>query len=240
VAVLAAAASSDSYAGDTGQLLHHSVAVEAGLAKIRAQIEELQRKRSAKKKYSRNWRRLSKKVALLHRKAANITENWARHIAGDLVRNNEVLVWEDLNLAGMTKSAKGTIEEPGKNVAAKSGLNRSLAEASPGKITKWAGVKAESAGRRTWLVNPAYTSQQCSSCKVIETGNRISRDVFYCSACGHYEHADINAARNIRARGLAAETAWRAEGSPPLVRPKPRLRRRKAAVEPEPSAAQAA
>jgi putative transposase len=64
-------------------------------------------------------------------------ENWARHTAKDLVTHHAVLVVEDLNLKNMTKSAKGTLEEPGRNVAAKSGLNRSLAQAAPGKLAAW-------------------------------------------------------------------------------------------------------
>lgn len=129
----------------------------------------------------------------------------------------------------MTRSAKGTVEEPGKNVAAKSGLNRALAQAAPARVARWVAVKAESAGlgRRIWLVNPAHTSQQCSACAVVDASNRITRETFYCASCGHYEHADINAARNIRARGLAAEQAWQQAGRPGLARPKPRLRRRK-------------
>jgi AcrR family transcriptional regulator len=156
------------------------------------------------------------------------------------VAEHEVIVLEDLNLRGMTKSAKGTIEEPGKNVAAKSGLNRVLAQAAPARVARWVAVKAESAGlgRRIWLVNPAHTSQRCSACGVIDATNRITRDTYYCGSCGHYQHADINAACNIRARGLAAERAWQEAGRPGLLRPKPRLRRRK--EQPSQAASQAA
>ena len=104
---------------------------------------------------------------------------------------------------------------------------RSLAEAAPGKLAKWLHVKAENAGLRTWAVNPTFTSQQCSARGVIDAAARVSRETYYGGSCGHYEHADVNAARNIRARGLAAEQAWRAAGALLLARPKPRLRRRK-------------
>jgi putative transposase len=227
VAVLVATAGADGYAADAGQLLHHTAELETRLEGVRAQIAALQRQRAGKKKYGRAWRALSKKIKRLHAKAAHVTENWARHTAKQLVAEHAVLVVEDINLRNMTRSAKGTAEEPGKNVAAKSGLNRSLAEAAPGKLARWLHVKAENAGRRTWAVNPAHTSQQCSACRVVDPASRINREVFYCGTCGHYEHADVNAARNIRGRGLAAEAAWHAAGAPALIRPKPRLRRGK-------------
>ncbi|WP_285600295.1 transposase [Kineosporia sp. NBRC 101731] len=234
VAVLVALASGATAAEamrapETSGIMHHADDLVSRLSSIRAAIIALQQDRSGKKKYGRRWRQLSRRIARLHRRASNIEENWARHTAKHLVTEHEVIVLEDLNLQAMMRSAKGTIEEPGKNVAAKSGLNRALAQAAPARVARWVAVKAESAGlgRRIWLVNPANTSQQCSACGVIDATNRITRETFYCGSCGHYEHADINAARNIRARGLAAERAWNEAGRPGLVRPKPRLRRRK-------------
>jgi putative transposase len=228
IAVLVAAAAAGEYAVDPGRLLHHTDDLETRLDGIRAEIAQLQRRRTGKKKYGRAWQSLSKRIKRLHVKAAHVTDNWARHTAKQLVEQHAVLVVEDLNLKNMTRSAKGTVEDPGKNVRAKAGLNRSLAEAAPGKLARWVHVKAENAGRRTWAVNPAYTSRQCSACGERDAGSRVSREVFYCGACGHYEHADVNAARNIRARGLAAEQAWRKAGAPAMHRPKPRLLRRKA------------
>jgi putative transposase len=239
VSVLVATASEATYSTVSSGLMHHPDELVSHLAGIRAQIIALQQQRSSKKKYGRRWRQLSRRIARLYRRESNIEENWARHTAKAVVAQHEVIVLEDLNLQGMTKSAKGTIEEPGKNVAAKSGLNRSLARAAPARVARWVAVKAESAGlgRRIWLVNPAHTSQQCSACAVIDATNRITRDTYYCGTCAWYEHADINAARNIRARGLAAEQAWQETGRPGLVRPKPRLRRRKEQPEAVPRAA---
>lgn len=154
------------------------------LAALGSQIEELQRQRSSRKKYGRAWRQLSRRIRRLHRRQSNIEENWARHTAKALVAQHEVLVLEDLNLQGMTRSVKGTIQEPGKNVAAKTGLNRALAEAAPGRLARWITVKAESAGlgHRVWLVNPAHTSQQCSACGVIDAASRVNRQTYYCGA----------------------------------------------------------
>ena len=229
VAVLVATASEATRSTESSGLMHHADELVSRLISIRAQIIALQQQRSGKKKYGRRWRQLSRRIARLYRRESNIEENWARHTAKALVAQFEVLVLEDLNLAGMTRSARGTPEEPGKNVAAKSGLNRALAQAAPARVARWVAVKAESAGlgRRIWLVNPARTSQQCSACGVIDAASRITRQTYYCGGCGWYEHADINAARNIRARGLTAERAWQDAGRPGLLRPKPRLRRRK-------------
>ena len=143
-----------------------------------------------------------------------------------------MIVLEDLNLKNMTRSARGTKENPGTNVAAKQALNRKLADAALGRLRHWVCVKAEEAGRRTWVVNPANTSRTCAACGHCAPWNRRSRDQFRCVACGHESHADVNAAENIAARGQSCEVAWRTAGSPPLHRPKARLRRRKPSGEP--------
>ncbi len=170
---------------------------------------------------------MSKQIKRTHGKIGHISENWARHQAKALVADYGVLAGEALNLAAMSRSASGTPENPGVNVAAKSGLNRALAETALGRVMYWVHVKAEEAGRRTWTVPAPFTSQQCSGCGLVDAGNR-DKQVFYCTGCGHYEHADVQAARNVRARAQAAETAWAAVGRPGLTRAKPRLTPRKA------------
>ena len=138
-----------------------------------------------------------------------------------------VIALEQLNLPNMTRSARGTVANPGKNVAAKQALNRRLQDAALGRLANKLCVKAEEAGRRVWLVPPHRTSQSCAACGHCEAANRQSRDRFCCRRCGWADHADLNAAAVIAARGRTAETAWQAQGAPPLARPRPRLRRRK-------------
>ena len=214
-------------ATSTGDLLDFPAEVTARLDDLRVRIEETQRQRSTKKKYSRAWRQLSKKIRRLHGKAARITDNWAKHTAKQLVAQSQVLALEDLNLKSMTRSARGTVEAPGSNVAAKAGLNRALAEVAPGRLAYLVAVKAEEAGRRLWHVPAPYTSQQCSTCGLIDPESRPVRDVFCCTGCGHTTHADANAAVNIAARATAAEAAWAAAGSPLLKRRVAKPRRRK-------------
>lgn len=99
----------------------------------------------------------------------------------------------------MTRSAKGTAEEPGTNVAAKAGLNRAMLDTGFGILRRMIVEKAEWAARAIAVVNPKYTSQTCFACKAVDAASRGGMR-FCCVACGHCDHADVNAARNILAK----------------------------------------
>ena len=109
----------------------------------------------------------------------------------------------------MSASAAGTADAPGRNVRAKSGLNRSILAQGWSAFATMLAWKMEAAGGRLIAVPPAGTSQTCSHCGFRDAQNRTSQARFSCLACGHTEHADINAARNILARAstIAAGTA---------------------------------
>ena len=196
------------------------------LAEARDEISELLRQREGKTIRSSEWKSLNRRMAKTYRRAARRSDNWARQTAVDLIAHYGVVVLEDLRLKNMARSARGTASNPGRNVAAKQALNRKLADAALGRVRHWVCVKAEEAGRRTWVVNPTNTSRTCARCGHCAPWNRRSRDGFRCVACGHEEHSDVNAAQNIAARGTACEAIWRAAGSPRLARREPRLRRR--------------
>ncbi|WP_232320628.1 RNA-guided endonuclease InsQ/TnpB family protein [Herbidospora daliensis] len=103
----------------------------------------------------------------------------------------------------MTRSAAGTIGLPGRNVGAKSGLNRSILDAGWGVFLTILADKAESAGRELISVNPSGTSRTCARCGHRAKENRPTQAEFACTACGHTAHADVNAAINILRAGLA-------------------------------------
>jgi len=197
------------------------------MAEARDRIIALQSARSRRSKYSRSWRRANRAIAREHRKVAARSDNWARETAGALVATYGVIAVENLDLVAMTRSAKGTVEEPGRNVSAKQGLNRSLQDAALGRLATWIRVKAESAGRRVWTVPAANTSRRCFKCGHTAKENRPSQARFCCVECSHVANADVNAARNIALLGEECEAAWTAAGRPSLARPAPRLRRRK-------------
>jgi len=198
------------------------------MADARDRIVVSQRRRARKQKGSRAWRDANRRIAREHRKVAARSDNRPRDTARLLIARADVVALENLDLKNMTRSAKGTVEDPGSNVAAKAGLNRALQDAALGRLAMWVCVKAEEAGRRIWLVDPANTSRGCAACGHTSIDNRPARDAFCCTGCGHSAHADLNAAANIAvaARARACEAAWTAAGAPPLPRPPPRLRRR--------------
>jgi putative transposase len=198
------------------------------LKEARTQIAALQRQREQYEKFSSEWKRINKAVAKVYAKAHRRSENWARHTAIEIVARYGVIALEDLKLVNMTKSAKGTKESPGKGIAQKKGLNRSLQDAALARLAYWICVKAEEAARRVWKVDPKDSSRECIACGHTEAANRC-RARFTCTRCGHTSHADVHAAQVITARGQVAETSWRAAGCPVAKRPLPRSRRRQAA-----------
>ncbi|WP_246090585.1 RNA-guided endonuclease InsQ/TnpB family protein [Nonomuraea deserti] len=149
----------------------------------------------------------------LHAKVRRQRSDGAHKAALALVRDYDVIVPEDLRIANMTRSASGTIAQPGRNVAQKSGLNRSILDAGWGVFLTILSHEAESAGRELIAVNPAGASRTCARCGHCAKRNRAAQAGFRCTACGHTEHAGVNAAINILRAGLALrqapEAAWR-------------------------------
>lgn len=202
----------------------HMLTMPRYVAAQRRRLAELEQAQARCVKFSREWHRLGRHIARGRAKAAAQVDNWAREHAARLVEQYGVLVFEDLALTNMTRSASGTVEQPGTNVAQKQGLNRELQDATLGKLATRVCVKAESAGRRVWMVRPENTSRTCSRCGHTAKDNRRSQAVFACQACGHTANADVNAAVNVAGRGRRAETAWENAGAPSLHR-KPSRRR---------------
>ncbi|MGH3243105.1 MAG: RNA-guided endonuclease InsQ/TnpB family protein [Spirillospora sp.] len=173
-------------------------------------LTDAQRDLARKKRGSNRRRKAVARVAALHAKVRRQRLDGAHKAALALVRAYEVIVHEDLRVVNMTRSASGTIERPGRNVAQKSGLNRSILDAGWGVLLRVLAHKAESAGRELIAVNPAGTSRTCSRCGHCAQENRVTQAQFACTACGHTAHADVNAAINILRAGLALRDAAQA------------------------------
>jgi putative transposase len=154
---------------------------------------------------SGNRRRARQKLAKLHRKVANRRRDFHHQTARRLVDTYDTIAVEALNINGMTGSASGTLQQPGRNVAAKASLNRSILDAGWGQFLVILHAKAEGAGRRVITVNPRDTSSTCHLCGARCT--RPGRDTVICPTHGGMD-ADLNAARNILTRaGLGSGRA---------------------------------
>lgn len=164
----------------------------------------LQRGLSRKQKFSNNWKKHKEKISKLHSKIANIRKDFLHKTTDKISKNQAVVVMEDLKVSNMSKSASGTIENKGKNVKAKSGLNKSILDQGWFEFRRQLEYKLKWRGGHLELVNPQYTSQKCSKCGHTEKDNRTSQAKFECKNCGHTENADINAAKNILEAGLAS------------------------------------
>src|SRR6202020_2192996 len=136
---------------------------------------------------------------------------WAEKASTGLARRFDVIRVEDLEIKNMMRSARGTRDAPGTNVAAKAGLNRAIGKAGWGILVR---RLADKAPGRVEKVPPAYTSQRCSACGHIASESRESQALFRCVACKFACNADVNAARNI-----AAGHAVKARGGDGASRP---------------------
>ena len=167
-------------------------------------LARLQRRVATKVKGSNNRHKAVARLAAFKAAQARVRRDAMEKVTTEIAKNHGVVAMEDLRVRSMTASARGTIEEPGRCVAAKGGLNRSILDVAPGALRVRLGQKLAATGGVLLLVPPAHTSQRCAACGHVEAANRPSRDVFVCVACGHADDADINAACNIRdrARGL--------------------------------------
>ncbi len=103
----------------------------------------------------------------------------------------------------------GTVDEPGRNVKARSGLNRVILHTGQAALCRMLDDKAAN----VITVNPAYTSLTCHECGTADSRNRKSRAEFHCMACGHADSADLNAAANILAFMIDAFARRRALAS---------------------------
>ncbi|MDM7947938.1 MAG: transposase [Oceanibaculum nanhaiense] len=161
----------------------------------------LQRSLARKVKFSANWKKEKSRLARLKGREAAMRRDLLHKLSTAIAKSHGLVVMENLKTRNMTASARGTMEEPGRNVRAKAGLNRSILDQGWHLFQTLLGYRLAERGGHLLLVDPACTSQTCSSCGSIDRESRKSQAAFACRACGHEENADLNAARNILRRG---------------------------------------
>ena len=166
--------------------------------------------------YSGRLRRTIAEIARLRARQARRRADFTHKLTTDLAKRHGWVGIEDMRVTGMTASARGTIEQPGRNVRAKAGLNRAVLDNTPGERRRQLAYKAPRFGSELWLVPPQATSQTCATCGHRDPMSRPGCGrLFACTGCGHQAHADANAARNIEQ--LAAGRAVGSTRSHPQV-----------------------
>lgn len=158
---------------------------------------------SRREKFSNNWRRQKFKIGKIHIKIANVRKDFLHKITTQISKNHAIVVIENLNISNMSKSAKGTVENPGKMVHAKSGLNKSILDQGWHSFRRMLEYKLLWLGGRLIVVNPRNTSRTCPQCQHVHADNRKTQAIFACLACGYAENADYVASLNILAAGMA-------------------------------------
>lgn len=163
----------------------------------------LQRSLSRCAKRSANRDKVRSALGQIRARERRRRKDFCAQTAHQLATAHAVVVLEDLKTRNMTRSAKGTLDQPGRNVKAKSGLNRAILDKGWHQFALALSSVSRYTGTAVVTVPAAYTSQRCSQCGQVDPKSRESQAVFRCTGCTHCEHADVNAAKNILAAGLA-------------------------------------
>ncbi len=169
-----------------------------------------QQKLSRKKRGSNNWKKQKRRISGLHHTIAHVRSDYLHKLSTEISKNHAKVYAEGLQIRNMSASAKGTIEEPGCNIKAKAGLNKSILDQGWYEFRRQLDYKLYWKGGMLVEVNPRHTSQRCSCCGHTAKENRVSQALFRCQACGYEEHADINAAKNIKTVGQTGMMACQA------------------------------
>ncbi|MGK7894597.1 MAG: RNA-guided endonuclease InsQ/TnpB family protein [Xenococcus sp. (in: cyanobacteria)] len=189
--------------------------------KLKTKLAKLQKQLAKKEKFSNRYQRLKSKITKLHIRIANTRNDYLNKISSELSKNHAVVILEELKIANMTarsgrvsrpcsiavlsKSAKGTVENPGKNVKQKSGLNRAILDQGWGEFIRQLEYKLTWNGGQLIQVNPQNTSRKCPKCNHISAENRKTQATFSCQQkdCNYTANADYVGSFNIREAGLA-------------------------------------
>lgn len=186
-------------ATSNGQLVERDMTTDGETKRYK----RLQQKIARQKRGSTNRRKTLDQMRRLKRRERDRRDDFCSQAAAELADRNALVALEDLHTRNMTRSARGTVEQPGRNVAQKSGLNRAILDKGWHKLELALRNAARYTGSEIVKVPAAYTSQTCAVCRNVDPESRNSQAAFRCTTCGHTAHADVNAAKNVLAAGRA-------------------------------------
>lgn len=166
-------------------------------------LARYQRAMSRKTKFSNNWKKAKAKVQKLHTRIANVRRDFLHKCSTTISQNHAIVCIEDLQVRNMSTSAAGSSEASGKNVRAKSGLNKSILDQGWAEFRRQLEYKQVWQGGDVLAVPPRNTSRTCPCCGHVSAENRQTQAKFACVECGYENNADLVGAINVLAAGHA-------------------------------------
>ena len=168
-----------------------------------ADLRKAQQAMSRKKKFSHNWKKAKAKVQRIHVRIANAGRDYLHKTTTSISKNHAMVVVEDLQVSNMSRSAAGSVEQPGRNVKQKSGLNKAILDQGWSQFRRQLEYKMLWVGGLLLAVPPQNTSRICPSCGHLCGENRQTQADFACLECGYSQNADLVGAINVLRAGHA-------------------------------------
>ncbi len=166
-------------------------------------LRKAQRAMSRKTKFSSNWKKAKARVQRIHSRIGNARRDYLHKATTTISQNHAMVCIEDLQVRNMSKSAAGTTEQPGRNVRAKSGLNKSILDQGWFEFRRQLDYKLAWNGGHLIAAPPQNTSRTCPCCGHVSADNRQTQARFGCVECGFEENADLVGAINVLRAGHA-------------------------------------
>jgi putative transposase len=177
------------------------IAPLSSFRKHEQRLGKYQRRMARKVKGSSNWKKAKARVQRIHAHIANARNDFLHKASNTISKNHAMIAVEDLQVRNMSRSAKGSAETPGRNVRAKSGLNKSILDQGWFEFRRQLEYKTAWRGGFFAAVPPQNTSRTCPCCSHISADNRRTQALFACIKCGHEANADHVGAINVLERG---------------------------------------
>ena len=158
--------------------------------------DETDRRKSAqskRKKGSNSWKKEQERIRKKNAKTINRRTDFMRKSVKENLAGAEIIAVENLHPKQMARKGRG-----------KTGLNRTIMHAALGEVLSYIEWFAKKHNKEFHRVKPHYTSTTCADCGHSDRNSRRSQSIFICVRCGHEDHADMNAAVNVSARGAKA------------------------------------
>ncbi|MDY0963073.1 transposase [Massilia sp. CFBP9026] len=169
--------------------------------KHQQRLARYQRCMSRKVKFSNNWKKAKARVQKIHTCIVNARKDFLHKATTAISKNHALVCIEDLQVRNLSRSTRGTIDQPGKKVRQKSSLNHAILDQGWGEFRRQLDYKMAWCGGVLVAVPPHHTSQTCPCCGHVSKDNRQTQASFLCVGCGYENHADVVGAITVLARG---------------------------------------